>query len=107
MSVTTASLALEVPNDRGVVPIVRVLEVSQLYGTRWAAQSDANRWYESMIFAKDGKQPPVLIGRPMPLDRYLYRELIRCSHGDVSERLIRTLDDSSLTRLHLEVHGIA
>jgi hypothetical protein len=106
-SATPAILGLEVPTEAGIAPIVRVLEVSEVFGQTWAAQSAFSpRKYEAKIFSKNASWPPVLLGPALSLDQYLYAELLKCQHGDQEGRLLRGLESSSLTALRIEARSV-
>jgi hypothetical protein len=104
---THATVGLEVPTESGLPPKVRVVEVSEAFGQRWAAQSVfSQRHYETTIFSKDFIEPPVLLGPALSLDTYIYSELIRCLHGDQDSRLIQGLTHSSLPALRIEARSV-
>jgi hypothetical protein len=105
---THSTIGFEMPKEIGMSPMVRIVEVSQVYGPTWAAQpAFSPRTYNDKIFAKQIDDPPVLLGPALTLDQYLYAELIRCFHGDQDVRLLESLTHSSLPGLRVEARSFA
>jgi hypothetical protein len=104
MSVATeAIVGLEVPETAGALPMIRILEVPMLYGT--APIQRYFRKYVARIQSDNLREPPLLLGEPLQIGRYLYTELIRCMHGDADTNFVHDVEDSSLSSLKIRVQS--
>jgi hypothetical protein len=103
---TSSTLGLEVPMSVGVIPSVRIVEATSTYGDTWAAQSPLGRRerYETAINPPiESAEPAVLLWPAISLDKYLYDYLVGCLHGDRDQGFVAALDDSRLSKLHIQV----
>lgn len=97
---TNALIGLEVPNEPFRAPVVRIVESANL-----REGIPFRRTFRRLDFTINPPTidaPPVYLGDPLPIGRYIYAELLRCLHGDTDERLIHGLEDSDLSYLLVE-----
>jgi hypothetical protein len=98
---TEALVGLEVPTARLESPVIRIVEVPNMQ--QGIPFRRSFRRLDFSIKPFNPEEPPVFLGDALPIGKYLYTELLRCLHGDTGERLVRGLEDSSLTSLLVEV----
>jgi hypothetical protein len=98
---TDATVGLEVPNETGTSPAIRIVELPTMFQGTIPVRKSFRR-LEFSIDPPTREEPPVYLSDAIPIGRYLYAELLRCLHGDTNERFIRGLEDSSLTYLMVE-----
>jgi hypothetical protein len=97
---TDAIVGLEVPEEIGGSPVIRIVEAANMFQGIPIRKS-----FRRLDFSIDPlvpREPPVYLSDVIPIGRYIYAELLRCLHGDTNERFIRGLEDSSLTYLMVE-----
>jgi hypothetical protein len=98
---TDATVGLEVPKEASASPMIRIVQVPNMFQATIPIWKSFRR-LEFSINSPTHQEPPVYLSHAIPIGVYIYAELLRCLHGDTNERFIRGLEDSSLTYLMVE-----